>query len=444
MSSATRKLIDFVLALDATQVSAEVSRQARRCVLDLLGVALAGSRTRMAQVSARWAFQQFKAGDATVIGSLRELSPAGAAWINGISATVLDLDDGHRLAIGHPGTSVIPTALAVAEATGANGEALLLAIVAGYELAVRVSKARKPRFKERQYATGIWGSFGAVAAAAKLLDVDVDTFQHAIGINLAHGPFPPSGAYAYESMIKEGIGWSGMAGCAAALLAQQGFEGPRDALDQSGRYEIHQLIDGLETDCAILGTYFKPHASCRWSHPAIDGVLKLLDQHRVETHEVERVRIEGFYEVTRLVDYAPSTTIGAQFSIPFCVALALLYKRVGPAELSEANLRNPQVLDLAHKVEVEKDPELDRRFPEQTVTRVTLCTNRGNFTTLVEYPKGNPENPMSDAELVEKFRSLAVDVAGEERAVAVERAVDRLDQMEDVRDLTEHLAFGQR
>lgn len=442
--SATVELIDFVLALDAARVPAAVLRQSRRCVLDFLGVALAGSRTCMAQVSARWALQQFKAGDATVIGSPRKLTSTGATWINGISATALDLDDGHRLAMGHPGAAVIPTALAVAEAIGANGEALLAAIVAGYELAVRVSGARQPRFKERQYATGIWGGFGAVAAAAKLLDVDVDTFQHAIGINLTHGPFPPSGAYTNESMTKEGIGWSGMAGCAAALLAQQGFEGPRDALDQSGRYEIHQLVEGLGADYAILHVYFKPHASCRWSHPAIDGVLELLDQRRVEAHEVERVRIEGFYEVTRLVDYAPSTTIGAQFSIPFCVALALLYKRVGPAELAEANLRNLQVLDLARKVEVEKDPELDRRFPEQTVTRVTLCTNRGNFTTLVEYPKGNPENPMSDAELVEKFRSLAVDVAGEERAVAVKRAVDRLDQMEDVGDLTEYLAFGQR
>ncbi|HIQ06248.1 MAG TPA: MmgE/PrpD family protein, partial [Anaerolineae bacterium] len=438
--SATGELIAFVQNLDYAELPEAVRQQARRCVLDLIGAAIAGCTSRMARASTRFAYSQFSPGSVTVIGAERSLGVVGATWVNGISASALDLDDGHRLAMGHPGASVIPTALAVAEATNASGTALLTAIVAGYEVAVRVSVARTPLFKEHQYSTGIWGGFGAVAAAAKLLEFDTLTFQHAFGITLGHAPFPPSGSYTNYNMVKEGIGWAGVAGCSAALLAQQGFEGPKDGLDQSGRYDTAQLVEDLGQDYAILKTYFKPYASCRWSHSALDGVLELVEQHGLQPQEVDKIRVDGFYEVTRLCDYAPSTTIAAQFSIPFCIALALLYGRVGPRELTENNLHNPELLSLARKVDVAIDPELDRLFPEKTVARVTVHTGRGSFKTTVEYPKGNPENPLSDDELADKFRTLTIPIIGEDRGRALEEAVKHLEEMQDLRQLTGLLA----
>ena len=161
--SATGKLVSFVCQLDANALPAAILDQAVRCVLDLVGVAIAGTATPMAQISANFAHEQFASGDATVIGSRRPLSVLGATWVNGACASALDMDDGHRMAMGHPGASVIPAALAIAESTRARGKEFLAALVAGYEVAVRASAARVPWYKDKMYSTGIWGVFGAAA-----------------------------------------------------------------------------------------------------------------------------------------------------------------------------------------------------------------------------------------------------------------------------------------
>ena len=440
--SATRALVDFVRGLDAKGLPDRVVRQACRCVLDLLGVAVAGARTPMGRIGARFAHAHSAAGGAAVIGSSRRLGPVGATWANGIAASALDLDDGHRLAMGHPGGVVIPAALAVAETAGAGGRAFLGAVIVGYEVAVRSSAARVPAYKERQYSTGIWGVFGAAAAAGKLLGLDAPALQSALGTAASHGPFPPAGPMANYSMTKEVIGWAGMTGCAAALLAREGFVGPEDVFDYSGRWDTVELTAGLgdPDGYAIQSAYFKPHAVCRWAHPAVDAVLDLTERHGLEPAEIERVRVEGFYEMSRLVEYAPRTVVGAQFSLPFALGLALRYRRVGLEEVSEANLTNPEVLALGRKVEVTVDPELARQFPAKTAARVTLCTSRGEYRATVEYPRGNPENPMTDDELAAKFRALAAPSLGETGCRALHDAVFDLPAAPDVGAVTRVLA----
>jgi 2-methylcitrate dehydratase PrpD len=439
--SVTDELINFVQHLDYNLLPDSVISQARRCVLDLLGVAIAGSRTEMSRVSMRFAHDQFAPGNATLIGSPSRLSEVGATWANGICASALDMDDGHRRAMGHPGAAVIPTALAVAETTGASGAEFLASVVAGYEIATRVSVAMLPNYRSGRYSTGIWGGFGSVAAAGKLLRLDKRTFQHALGIVAAHGPFPPGGDFVHESMVKEVIGWAGMVGCSSVFMAREGFAGPEDVLDRSGRYDKTQLVQKLGEDYAILRNYFKPYASCRWSHPAIDGVLKLAGEHGLRLEEIEEICVEGFQPMTMLCDYRPLTTVAAQYSIPFSVALALSRGRIGPGELTEANLQDPELLGLAQRVQVSVDPELDQLFPEKTAVRLTLQTSRGNFAMTVEYPKGDPGNPLSDAEQAEKFRWLTAEIVGEKKSKELKEAVDHLEQMDDVKHLTQLLAF---
>jgi 2-methylcitrate dehydratase PrpD len=244
------------------------------------------------------------------------------------------------------------------------------------------------------------------------------------------------------SMTKEVIGWAGMTGCAAALLAREGFVGPEDVFDYSGRWDTVELTAGLgdPDGYAIQSAYFKPHAVCRWAHPAVDAVLDLTERHALEPAEIERVRVEGFYEMSRLVEYAPRTVVGAQFSLPFALALALRYHRVGLEEVSEANLTNPEVLALGRKVEVTVDPELARQFPAKTAARVTLCTSRGEYRATVEYPRGNPENPMTDDELAAKFRALATPSLGETGCRALHDAVFDLPAAPDVGAVTRVLA----
>jgi len=173
--TATSRLASFVCDLDPAVLPPAIVAHAARCVLDLTGVGIAGTKTPMASISASFAQRQFAPGNATVIGSEKSLSVTGATWVNGSCASALDIDDGNRIAMGHPGASIIPAAMAIAEQTGSTGRQFLTAIVAGYEIAVRASAARVPWYKDAMYSTGIWGIFGAAAAAGKLLGFDEAT-----------------------------------------------------------------------------------------------------------------------------------------------------------------------------------------------------------------------------------------------------------------------------
>jgi 2-methylcitrate dehydratase PrpD len=441
--SATSSLASFVCELDPDALSAAILEHAARCVLDLTGVAIAGAQTPIAKISTSFGHEQFAPGNATVIGSEKALSVAGATWVNGACASALDMDDGNRIAMGHPGASVIPAAMAVAEQTGASGRQFLAALVAGYEVAVRVSAARVAWYKEEMYSTGIWGVFGATAAAGKLLGFDEATLQSAIGTAGSHGAFPPGGLQANHAMVKETIAWSGMAGVSAALLAQQNFVGPADFLDYSRRWDTSALVAGLGDPAgyAIVNTYFKPYAVCRWAHPAVDAVLELKHRHPLRIEEIETVEVETFSEVMRLANREPRNTIAAQFSIPFALAVALLNDRIGPDEVSDAHIHDPAILDLARKVRVTVDPELDRQFPAKTMARVTIRTHRGERQTSVEYPRGNPENPLSDAELDAKFLSLTHDVIGEGRSHALRAVIRDLPQAGNILAFTELLRY---
>jgi len=441
--SATSKLVSFVCQLDPDALPAAVRDQAVRCVLDLIGVAIAGTPTPMARICERFAREQFAAGNATVIGSGKPLTVTGATWVNGAYASALDMDDGHRMAMGHPGASVIPAALAVAESTGASGKAFLAALVAGYEVAVRASAARVPWYKDKMYSTGIWGVFGATAAAGKLLGFDEAALQSALGTAGSHGAFPPGGLQANHAMVKEAIAWSGMTGVSAALLAWQNFVGPADFLDYSERWDTSALVAGLGElgEAAILKTYFKPYAVCRWSHAAVDGVLELKQLHQLRIEEIEAIDVETFWEVTRLANDQPSNTIAAQFSIPFALAVALLYERIGPAEVSDAHIHDPVVLSLARKVRVAVDDALDRAFPAKTMARVTIHTPRGDYRTTIEYPRGNPENPLGDAELDAKFQLLTRDLISDERSRELRTAIRELPDAKDVLALTRLLRY---
>lgn len=442
--SATGKLVAYVCRLDPDALPAAILDQAARCVLDLVGVAIAGTRTPMAEVSARFAHEQFAAGNATVIGSMKPLTVTGATWVNGASASALDMDDGHRLAMGHPGANVIPAALAVAEGTAVTGREFLAAVVAGYEVAVRTSAARVPWYKDKMYSTGIWGVFGATAAAGKLLGFDEATLQSAFGTAGSHGPFPPGGLQANHAMVKETIAWSGLTGVSSALLARDGFVGPADFLDYSGRWDASALVAGLGDlgESAILKTYFKPYAVCRWAHAAVDGALELKHRHGIRVDEIEAIHVETFWEVTRLANDAPSNTIAAQFSIQFALAVALLHERIGPAEVTDAQIRDPAILDLARKVRVSVDEELDRQFPAKTMARVTISTPHGDCSTTVEYPRGNPENPLSDSELQAKYQSLTKDLIGDEHGRKLRTAILDLPDAPNVLALTGLLRYS--
>jgi 2-methylcitrate dehydratase PrpD len=173
----------------------------------------------------------------------------------------------------------------------------------------------------------------------------------------------------------------------------------------------------------------------------VDGVLELKHRHQLRIEEIETIQVETFWEVTRLANDEPSNTIAAQFSIQFALAVALLFDRIGPAQVSDAHIHDPAILSLARKVQVSVDDTLDRQFPAKTMARVTICTRRGDLRTTIEYPRGNPENPLSHAELEAKFELLTQDLISAERSRKLRTAILDLPEATNVRALTRLLRY---
>ena len=287
------------------------------------------------------------------------------------------MDDGHRMAMGHPGASVIPAALATAERTGASGKEFLAALVAGYEVAVRASAARVPWYKDKMYSTGIWGVFGATAAAGKLLGLDDATLQSALGIAGSHGAFPPGGLQSNHAMVKETIAWSGMTGVSAALLARQNFVGPADFLDYSDRWDTSALVAGLgeprrigDPQDLLQAVRGVPLVACRRGRRAGAEAPAPAARRRDRNHRGRRR--SGKSRAWRTMNRAIRLPRSSAFQ--FALAVALLYDRIGPAEVSDAHIRDPAILSLARKVRVSVDDALDRQFPAKTMARVTIRT----------------------------------------------------------------------
>jgi 2-methylcitrate dehydratase PrpD len=449
----TRQLASFCHNLRYETLSAEVIDRAKYFFLDYLGVAVRGSLADSSQPLYRLIAGLSAAGTGTVLGRQDRVAFPYAALANGTAAHSLELDDTHQGGSIHLGVSVFSAALAVAEHTGASGKEFLTAAVAGFEAAARLAMAVQPKehYARGFHPTATCGTFGAAVSAGKLLGLNDVQFLSALGI---------AGSQAAGSMefLTDGAwtkrlhpGWAAFSGIHAALLAREGFVGPTTILE--GRdgflkaYSLHPLphciTDGLGTDFQILRTAVKPHACCRYSQAPIDAVLTVAKEHDLRPQDVERVTI-GMLETGIPVICEPAerkcqplSVVDAQFSLPFGVAVALVKRRAGLDEFALPMLHDPWVRKLMPKVEYVRDAELERNYPREwpAWARVTL-TNGRTVSAYVQFPKGDPENPLSWDELLDKYRALAVTVWKPDQVNAVQEAVRRLEQEPDLRRVT--------
>lgn len=434
----SRRVAEFVRDLRWADLPAAVQAQAVRCVLDLCGSALGGSRTRVARVAVAYSQAAHGPGPATIVGAEAGSTPVGAALANGFAASALDLDDGYRPVKGHPGAVIFPPALAAAERVGASGADLLVALVVGYEVAMRAGRILHPLYGF-YHGTGAWGPLGGAAGAARLLGLDLEQTWQALGIAEFHaGMTPEMRSIDHPSMLKDGIGWGAMVGLASAQLAAHGFTGIPSLFD---RPELAPpLVDSLGSDYLMLGLYFKPYACCRWAQPAIEGALEATGALGVAGRDVARVRVHTFEAATRLRPTAPGTTEEAQFSLPWPLAAALVDGGVGPDQVLEPDLVRPDLRDLAQRVELVCDPELERAFPSRALAWVEVETVDGRRArSPVVAARGDPDAPLGDDELTAKFSELAGPVVGLERSERLAGVIRHLPDKEDLSPLLDLL-----
>lgn len=420
---ATARVAEFAYGLGWDGLPEPVRHQIRLAVLDVLGAAIAGSRTPVAGIVVAAARQMWGGGDASVLLSEVSTTPAGAAFANGCLANALDIDDGYRPVKGHPGAVVFPAALAAAEVRASPGSAFLAALVAGYEVAMRAGLALQGHYRY-YHSSGAWGALGSAAAAGTLLGLTETQLTHAIGIAEYHAPLTPvTRCVEHPGMVKDGVAWGAAAGMSAAQLAGMGFTGIPSVFETSPR-----IIEDLGQTYKVLDLYFKPHACCRWAQPAVEGVRRIRERHHVNADAVESVRVITFEAATRLGPVLPANTEEAQYSLAWPIAAALVDGWVGPEQVSEARLADPRIRGLAQRVEASVSPELERRFPAEALCEIEVRMRDGAaYRSHVCGARGDPADPLSADELREKFRRLATPVIGAERAERLERVVETLE-----------------
>jgi len=439
----TEDVARFIAEASFDRLPLDVITQAKVAIRDTLGVALAAHKDRAVQVAQRVATAMNGRQESTLMGIGVKVPCNIAAWVNAIMATTLDMDDGAMGTAGHKGHFggiVVPSSLAVAERQNATGKGLIEAVVVGYEVGLRtgwiMGKAGNIPI------SGAVGVYGAAAAAVKLLGLSPKEIVDALGIAEGHSPHPSwETIFEQRGMVKEAMGWAAMTGVTGALLAQEGFGGPRTIYDLPN-YDKKPL-GTLGKEWEILGLYFKPYCACRSCHAPLDGVLELVQEHNLNVDDILSITVgvpaalvEGFAK------YRPATIWQAQYSMPFTIGAALADKEVGPEQIVESRLGDKAILSVADKVKLVADPEVDGLRPGSMGAKVKIETKGGrNFETLIRYPRGEPQNPLNEEELSGKFRKLAIMAMGADRAEDLSKCLDRLENLRSINELVDKISY---
>ena len=426
----------FVRDLAFGALPADVVAQAQRCLLDLIGVAAAGSRTHGARIGNAYAAAQLcgRERDARILFDGRRAGLAGAAFAGAATIDALDAHDGHVLTKGHAGVAILPTLLAVIDgahrgepAADVDGREFLTCLVLGYEIATRAGIALHASVTD-YHCSGAWNALGCAAVVARLLSFDAARIRQALGVAEYFGPRGQIlRACDSPTMVKDGSGWGAHVGVTAALLAGDGFTGaPALTIE---RDDARAFWDDLGNRWRIREQYFKAYPVCRWAQPAVEAAFDLQRTYRFAAEDVTRLAIDSFREAIALGSACPTaaTTEEAQYSLPFPVAAALVFGDIGADEVSLPRLADPRVARLQRLMTLNEDAEFSRRFPAERWARVRVTLADGR--TLVSEParaRGNPENPLADDELRRKYFAYAEPVLGAQRATRIERAVHAL------------------
>jgi len=449
MIAVTRELAEFASRISYDTLPVEVRERVKALVLDLVGIALrarneAESTGPMVAAVRRLGLAE---GSCTVIGDAAGYAAPGAAMLNGTLAHSLDFDDTHAPGSLHPSAPIVPAVFAAAEMAGADGRAAIAAIVAGYEVQIRLSLALDPaaHYDRGFHPTATCGAFGAAAAAGRLLGLDPEGYRNAFGIVLSMSSgsmqFLVNGAWTKRSHV----GHAAMCGLIAATLAKEGYIGASEALEGKWGFlhayapaaDAAKAVDGLGRRWETLKIAVKPYPSCRYGHAPLDGILALARQHGIRAEEVEEVMVGLPEPGWKLIGdpepakQAPKSVVDGQFSMAFCASVALRSGGFGWDDYSR-HLDDPATLDLCKRVKTWVDPKAQADFQKDMSGSVRIKTARGAFETYVRVPKGEPANFLSAAELRAKFDGLTGPYLSARRRDELAGALLALDQAKDI------------
>lgn len=431
-----KSICEFVLSLRYEDIPEEVLSVMRRSLLDTIGVAAIGSTTRIGSIVREYVLQHMPAGTdapaARLLFSGLTVSPMGAAMAGAFTIDSIDAHDGYSKVKGHAGSGVFPAVMAVVddllrEGKKVTGRDLLIALTIAYEVGYRSGLTMHATVQD-YHSSGAWIAVGAAAAASRLLGLNDVQLRHAMGIAEYHGPRSQMmRCIDHPTMLRDGVGWGAPSGVSAAYLAQMGFTGAPAVTVEAE--EAEPFWNDLCERWEVNNTHYKAYPVCRWAHPALDALQCLMREHNLNSNDIERAQIKTFHYATRLAGNKPKTMDELTYGLAFPFAIMAVHREIGPEQLTEAILENPEVLRISRATEVINDEYYTRISTDKRWADVTLFLKDGReIQSDARTPRGDPDNPLSDQEISDKFYLFAEPVIGKERAQMIEKLVSEVDQ----------------
>lgn len=395
-----------------------VVHQAKRCLLDYLGATFAGAKMMQARGEKLLEFMSSDSCDASVIGFDLRAGVQSAIFVNGLSSHIAELDDGMRFGMIHPGSPVFSALLPIAEKEKVQGKDLLKGIIVGYEAELRLACAMQPSHYSRGYhPTSTCGVIGGAMGIAAMLGYTKSEMKDALSAAAVSAAGTLKVLEDSSEIKPLNVGRAAVDAFLAAWIARAGFKGPNDAFSGDAGFfsmladkcDLSKLkLDG-GSPLAIEKIYVKPYAACRHAHPAIEAALIIREASGFSIDSIKEIRVITYKAVLGKHDYSEICgASSAKMSIPYALAVALITGMAGVEQFNAECVNNPKILSLARKVSVCADDEISAFVPEKRAAIVEVLTTAGDLISeRVDYPKGEPENPLSDFELEEKFSSLA-------------------------------------
>ena len=428
-------------------------REARRYLLDTLGCALGGFKQEDAEIALEVLDEVAGEGPATVIGSGRSMDVVSASLANALMVRVMDYNDIYwQQDPSHP-SDIIPAAMACAERMDKDGRELIVGIVLGHEFEMRLCEAAFPGLRERGWHHATLTAFVSPIVAGRMLNLPWEQIQHAIGISASrHATFGAVTAGKLTMMKNTVDPMATQSGVLAALLAEKGYSGPEHVIDgKEGivhclgpEWKLEVLTEGLGDSWRIERCGMKAFPTEALTHTPISAVLDIVIGNDLSAEDVATVRIGSTARSADILadpsKYDPRSKETADHSLPYVIAAAVADRQVTPVQFTQEKIMDPRIRAQLNKVEVIADPEIEKVFPELQRADVEIDTTDGRtFSTRLDYPKGDPRNPLTDSEIEAKFDALAAPVMTDAAAARVKDAVWSLEQQGSV---TEFMALA--
>jgi len=448
-ATVTAQMAHWAATLEYRDLSPEAVYQAKRFLLDSVGCALGGYRQHDVKILLEVLAEVAARGPSTVIGTGQRIDPVSASLANALMIRVMDYNDIYwKQDPSHP-SDIFPAAMACCERARSHGRELIVGLVLGHEFEMRFSEVAVPGIRERGWHHATLTAFVSPFVAGRALHLGWEQIEHAVGISASrHGTLGAVTAGKLTMMKNTVDPLATQSGVLAALMAEKGYTGPehvvegKEGLTQvlGPEWKLNILTDGLGESWRITQCGMKAFPTEALTHTPISAVLDLVKANDLRADEVRQIEIRSLARAADILSdqskYDPRTKETADHSLPYVIAAALVERQVTPAQFTPEKIMDPTIRAQLEKVKVLADPEIEKVFPALQRVVVEITTRDGRrFTRQLDYPKGDPRNPLSDGEVEEKFAALAEGVLSPRAQKKLKEAIWNLEKVTSVSQL---------